>query len=106
MKGPYSKKNDSCICSYRNANAQQPYGPSPDVVDLRNMRIKKITEIEVSLIENVSPSSLGQAAEHPINMGPKRLPARSAAPLAEQSCEEMIQNLKRNVGERAGRSVL
>jgi hypothetical protein len=36
----------------------------------------------------------------------KRIPARSAAQLAEQSCEEMIQNLKRNVGERAARSIL
>ena len=70
------------------------------------MRIKKITEIEVSPIDNVSPYSLEQAAEHPISMGPKRLPARSAAQLAEQSCEEMIQNLKKNIGERAGRSVL
>ncbi len=106
MKGPYSKKNDSCICSYRDPNAQQPYGPSPDVVDLRNMRIKKITEIEVSPIANVSPSSLGQAAEHPINVGSKRLLARSAAQLAEESCEEMIQNLKRNVAGRTTRSVL
>lgn len=29
----------------------------------------------------------------------KKLPARSAAQLAHESCEEMIQNLKRNVGE-------
>jgi hypothetical protein len=36
----------------------------------------------------------------------KRLPARSAVQLAEQSCEEMIQNLKRNVAERTGRSAL
>jgi hypothetical protein len=36
----------------------------------------------------------------------KRLPARSAVQLAEQSCKEMIQNLKRNVAERKGRSVL
>lgn len=34
----------------------------------------------------------------------KRLPARSAAQLAEQSCEEMIQNLKRNVAEHTARS--
>ena len=67
------------------------------------MRIKKIIEIEVSPIENVSHYSVGQAAEHPINMGPNRLRARSVAQLAEQSCEEMIQNLKRNVAERTGR---
>ncbi len=36
----------------------------------------------------------------------KRLPARSAAQLAEESCEEMIQNLKRNVAGRTTRSVL
>ena len=33
----------------------------------------------------------------------KRIPARSAVELAEQSCEEMIQNLKRNVAERKQR---
>lgn len=32
-------------------------------------------------------------------VGGKKLPARSAAQLAHESCEEMIQNLKRNVGE-------
>ncbi len=37
---------------------------------------------------------------------PKRLSARSAAQLAEQSCEEMIQNLKINVAERGERSIL
>ena len=42
-------------------------------------------------------SCMGQTTEHPINMGPKRLSAHSAAQLAEQSCEEMIQNLRRNV---------
>jgi len=39
-------------------------------------------------------------------MNMKRLPVRSAAQLAEESCEEMIQNLKRNVAGRAARSVL
>ncbi len=70
------------------------------------MRIKKITEIEVSPIENASPYSLGKTAEHPISMGPKRLLARSAAQLAEESCKEMVQNIKRNVAERTTRSVL
>ena len=36
----------------------------------------------------------------------KRVPVRSAAQLAEESCEEMIQNLKRNVAGRTARSVL
>lgn len=36
----------------------------------------------------------------------QRLPVRSAAKLAEQSCEEMIQNLKRNIAEHGGRSIL
>jgi len=35
-------------------------------------------------------------AEH---VGAKKLPAHSAAQLAQESCEEMIQNLKRNIGE-------
>lgn len=36
----------------------------------------------------------------------KRVPARSAAQLAEESCAEMIQNLKRNVAGRTARPVL
>ncbi len=36
----------------------------------------------------------------------KRVPARSAAQLAEESCAEMIQNLKRNVSGRTARSIL
>lgn len=36
----------------------------------------------------------------------KRVPARSAAQLAEESCAEMIQNLKRNVAGRIARSAL
>ncbi len=36
----------------------------------------------------------------------KRVPVRSAAQLAEESCAEMIRNLKRNVAGRTARSVL
>lgn len=36
----------------------------------------------------------------------KRIPARSAIELAEQSCNEMIQNLKRNVAERKRRATV
>ncbi len=36
----------------------------------------------------------------------KRAPARSAAQLVEETCAEMIQNLKRNVAGRIARSVL
>ena len=32
-------------------------------------------------------------------VGTQKLPAPSAARLAHESCEEMIRNLKRNVGE-------
>lgn len=42
----------------------------------------------------------------PPQVNAKRVSSRSAAELAEQSCEEMIQNLKRNVAERTRRSVL
>lgn len=36
----------------------------------------------------------------------KRIPARSAMEVAEQSCNEMIQNLKRNVAERKRRATV
>ena len=68
------------------------------------MRIKKTAEIEVFPIENVSLYSLRQAAEHPIGTGRKKLAARSANQLAKGCCREMIQNLKRNVAGRTGRS--
>lgn len=39
-------------------------------------------------------------------VGTKKLPAPSAAQLAHELCEEMIQNLKRNVVEHTTSTVL